>query len=136
MQKGFTLIELMITVAIVGILSAVALPAYQSYTIRTQVSEGMSLASGAKPIVVDYYQNNGSFPDFSSDANYPGADGKYVTEVSIASGIVTVTFGGNSNVTISSGTLTFTPSVGSGGVIQWACAGSTSVSKYVPSSCN
>jgi type IV pilus assembly protein PilA len=137
MQKGFTLIELMITVSIVGILSAVALPAYQSYTIRAQVSEGMSLAAGAKPTVLDYYQNNGSFPALSSDANYSGSVGKYVTQVSIASGAITATFGGKSNVKISGGTLTFTPNTDTAsGVVKWTCAASASVTTYIPSSCN
>src|SRR5690606_26320400 len=101
-QKGFTLIELMITVAIVGILAAVALPAYQDYTIRAQVAEGLSLASGAKVVVAEYYANRGDFPADNDGAGYGGAEGKYVTAVDIVgeedtSVAITATFGNDVN---------------------------------------
>jgi type IV pilus assembly protein PilA len=118
-------------------LSAVALPAYQSYTIRAQVAEGMSLAGGAILPVSEYYQNNGSFPALSVNAKYNGAVGKYVTKVSIAAGVVTATFGGSANTAISGGTLTLTPTADTAsGVLKWTCAASASVTTYIPSSCN
>lgn len=82
-QNGFTLIELMITVAIVGVLSAIALPAYQDYTIRAQVSEGIYLTNGAKIFVVNYFTERGRFPENNQEAGFPGATGKYVSNVEI-----------------------------------------------------
>lgn len=114
-QKGFTLIELMITVAIVGILAAVALPAYQDYTIRAQVSEGFTLAEGAKTAVSEYFANAGSLPADNTAANYGGA----------------------ANTKIAGGTITLTPTADASGTLIWACSydGSKVVQKYVPSSC-
>ncbi|MCW5156374.1 pilin [Burkholderia cenocepacia] len=137
-QKGFTLIELMITVAIVGILAAVALPAYQDYTIRAQVAEGFTLAEGAKTSVSEYYANAGSLPADSATANYGGAVGKYVTGVAVANGAITATYGGSSNAKITGGTITLTPTPDvNTGVLNWACSydGKLVVQKYVPSSC-
>jgi type IV pilus assembly protein PilA len=74
MQQGFTLIELMIVVAIIGILAAIAIPAYQDYTIRAQVSEGMSLASGARTAVSEAYQSTGNWP---ADNGWHLADGQH-----------------------------------------------------------
>lgn len=137
-QKGFTLIELMIAVAIVGILSAVALPAYQDYTIRAQVTEGVSLAGGAKAFVAEYHSNKGDFPDADAAAEYPGATGKYVSEVTIGEdGVITATFGGDANSNISGEAITLTPTVESNGNLSWECAAAaeTMEAKYLPSSC-
>ncbi|HFA5230378.1 TPA: pilin, partial [Neisseria gonorrhoeae] len=93
LQKGFTLIELMIVIAIVGILAAVALPAYQDYTARAQVSEAILLAEGQKSAVTEYYLNNGKWPENNSDAGVasPPTDikGKYVKSVTVTNGVVT-----------------------------------------------
>lgn len=137
-QKGFTLIELMIAVAIVGILSAVALPAYQDYTIRAQVTEGISLASGAKAFVAEYHSNKGDFPDATAAAEYPGATGKYVSGVAIgADGVITATFGGDANSNISGEAITLTPREEANGNLSWECAAAaaTMEAKYLPSSC-
>ncbi|HEZ5710075.1 TPA: pilin [Neisseria meningitidis] len=94
LQKGFTLIELMIVIAIVGILAAVALPAYQDYTARAQVSEAILLAEGQKSAVTEYYLNHGTWPGGNSDAGVASASdikGKYVKEVTVANGVVTAT---------------------------------------------
>ena len=134
LQKGFTLIELMITVAIVGILAAVALPAYQDYTIRAQVTEGMSLAAGAKATVAEYYANKGSLPATAADAGYSGAVGKYVSSVDIATGVITATFGSGANSNLSGKKVLLTPTAQTSGNLKWDCS-SDADAKYLPSSC-
>ncbi|HFB0448837.1 TPA: pilin, partial [Neisseria gonorrhoeae] len=93
LQKGFTLIELMIVIAIVGILAAVALPAYQDYTARAQVSEAILLAEGQKSAVTEYYLNNGEWPKDNDSAGVASSPtdikGKYVKSVTVAKGVVT-----------------------------------------------
>ncbi|HGO8943781.1 TPA: pilin [Neisseria meningitidis] len=92
LQKGFTLIELMIVIAIVGILAAVALPAYQDYTARAQVSEAILLAEGQKSAVTEYYLNHGKWPSNNSSAGVASASdikGKYVQKVEVAKGVIT-----------------------------------------------
>ncbi|HEZ5263662.1 TPA: pilin [Neisseria meningitidis] len=94
LQKGFTLIELMIVIAIVGILAAVALPAYQDYTARAQVSEAILLAEGQKSAVTEYYLNHGEWPANNSDAGVASASdikGKYVKSVEVKNGVITAT---------------------------------------------
>ncbi|MBH5503714.1 pilin [Neisseria meningitidis] len=94
LQKGFTLIELMIVIAIVGILAAVALPAYQDYTARAQVSEAILLAEGQKSAVTEYYLNHGEWPSNNSSAGVATSTdikGKYVKEVKVANGVITAT---------------------------------------------
>ncbi|ENW2405418.1 pilin, partial [Neisseria gonorrhoeae] len=101
LQKGFTLIELMIVIAIVGILAAVALPAYQDYTARAQVSEAILLAEGQKSAVTEYYLNHGKWPSDNSAAGVASSPsdikGKYVKEVKVENGVVTATMA-SSNV--------------------------------------
>ncbi|HEZ5790845.1 TPA: pilin [Neisseria meningitidis] len=100
LQKGFTLIELMIVIAIVGILAAVALPAYQDYTARAQVSEAILLAEGQKSAVTEYYLNHGEWPANNNSAGVATSSkikGKYVKEVTVANGVVTATMA-SSNV--------------------------------------
>ncbi|HFA4351898.1 TPA: pilin, partial [Neisseria gonorrhoeae] len=100
LQKGFTLIELMIVIAIVGILAAVALPAYQDYTARAQVSEAILLAEGQKSAVTEYYLNHGEWPkdnDKAGVASSSSIKGKYVKEVKVENGVVTATMN-SSNV--------------------------------------
>ncbi|MGT2404822.1 pilin [Neisseria meningitidis] len=95
LQKGFTLIELMIVIAIVGILAAVALPAYQDYTARAQVSEAILLAEGQKSAVTEYYLNHGEWPANNSSAGVATSasdiKGKYVQKVEVNNGVVTAT---------------------------------------------
>ncbi|MBH6616604.1 pilin [Neisseria meningitidis] len=94
LQKGFTLIELMIVIAIVGILAAVALPAYQDYTARAQVSEAILLAEGQKSAVTEYYLNHGIWPGDNNSAGVASSSkikGKYVKEVEVKNGVVTAT---------------------------------------------
>ena len=140
-QKGFTLIELMIVVAIIGILAAIALPAYQDYTIRAQVSEGMSLASGARTAVSEFYSSRGRFAQNNESYGLQDSGditGGYVTDVSAeeAEGEIQVTFGGNAHANIENEILAFS-AVTSAGSVDWVCgAGGTSVeSSYLPAEC-
>ena len=141
-QQGFTLIELMIVVAIIGILAAIAIPAYQDYTIRAQVSEGLNLGGGAKTAVSEYYQDRGQWPDGNTGVNSAGLaaaadiEGKYVTSVSVGSvdGIVTVTYGNSAHALITGSTLTLT-AVDNTGSIGWTCASASLADKHLPAAC-
>ena len=138
-QKGFTLIELMIVVAIIGILAAVALPAYQDYTARAQVSEAFSLASGQKGAVAEYYSNQGVMPTTNASAGIPtntDIKGKYVKQVDIGtSGIITATMQASGvGKDLENMTLILAPVVNNGS-IDWNCTGGTIVAKHRPAAC-
>ncbi|HET8706806.1 MAG TPA: pilin [Pseudomonadales bacterium] len=131
-QKGFTLIELMIVVAIIGILAAVALPAYQDYTVRARVAEGLAAASSAKTAVAETYQNNGTFSLSASGWTAPNAT-KNVSSVSVAdtSGIVYVQM-----TTLAQNVLlTLSPSLTVGQPVTWRCSTASTSAKYVPAEC-
>ena len=147
LQQGFTLIELMIVVAIIGILAAIAIPAYQDYTIRAQVSEGLSLADGAKTAVAEYYTNHGTMPTSNAAAGLAtdtSITGNYVSQVNAAGGKILVTFSNTApqkaNQAINGGVLSVSAVTAGGGSIKWTCgttaAGTTIATKYLPSSCN
>jgi type IV pilus assembly protein PilA len=123
-QKGFTLIELMIVVAIIGILAAIAIPAYQDYTIRSQVTEGLNLAAPAKASVAEVYANRGAFPKDNTEAGIGSSAsivGKYVTAVSVGSGVITITYGNQANSKIIGDTLVLTPGPSGNGDVAWIC---------------
>lgn len=124
-QKGFTLIELMIVVAIIGILAAIAIPAYQDYTIRAQVTEGLNLASSAKAAVSETFGSNGEWPDSNAEAGLSDAaniKGKYVTSVAVGTGgSITITYGGQANQAIDGMTLALNPYTSLSGDISWVC---------------
>lgn len=129
-NKGFTIIELMVTVAIVGILAAIAVPAYQDYTIKSQVAEGLSLASGAKVQVAEQLATLGAV---SSAPNYQ--DTNYVREVVITpEGQITIIYGNNSNSVIHGKSLSLIPDETDFGNLKWACV-SDLQKKYLPESC-
>ena len=140
-QQGFTLIELMIVVAIIGILAAVAIPAYQDYTIRAQVSEGMSLASGAKTAMAEFYNATGRFPSNNASlglATAASIKGTYVEEVDAGTttGIIAAKFGGSSvNSEISGKTLQISAVTSSAGSVQWTCKSGDLLDKYLPTNC-
>jgi type IV pilus assembly protein PilA len=142
-QQGFTLIELMIVVAIIAILAAIAISQYQDYVIRSQVSEGSSLADGTKTAVAEFYNNYGRFAD--DNASYGLSQpasivGKYVSGVDVgtAPGKITVALSGASaHTNIQGDTLVFSP-IPHEGSIEWSCdtdAGTTVESKYRPTPC-
>ncbi|WP_405232092.1 pilin [Lentisalinibacter salinarum] len=124
-QQGFTLIELMIVVAIIGILAAIAIPAYQDYTIRSQVTEGLNLAAAAKAAVAEDFLNEGMPPTNRTDAgmtaNAVDTSGKYVTGINITNGSIIITYGNEANAQISGQTLQITPYETTDLSIAWRC---------------
>lgn len=138
-QQGFTLIELMIVVAIIGILAAVAIPAYQDYTKRANVTEGLSLATSAKTAIVEYYNAKAVMPPSQASAGMATAasiSGNAVTSVAIGAGTGVITITYNTKV-VNGGTLDISPITTPGGV-KWTCklgAASTIKPQWLPSSC-
>jgi type IV pilus assembly protein PilA len=139
-QQGFTLIELMIVVAIIGILAAIAIPAYQDYTIRAQVSEGLNLSGGAKAAVTEYFQDRGSMPASNTEAGLAGATdivGKYVESIDAAGGTIVVTYGIDAHQVISGSSIELTPDTSQPGSVQWVCASANNAidNKHLPAAC-
>jgi type IV pilus assembly protein PilA len=144
LQKGFTLIELMIVIAIIGILAAIAIPAYQDYTIRSKVSEGLNMAGAAKLAVSETVQSLGSFPSLGN-ASYglPTAasiQGTYVSSITVGStGAITIEYNSNvgGNPTANGEDIVLTPDTSSVGSVQWTCngTGTTMPNKYLPANC-
>ena len=121
-QKGFTLIELMIVVAIIGILAAIAIPAYQNYTIRAQVTEGLNLMSDLKADIGMFYANEGTWPD-AADLDIVATEktGKYVDQIDLVQGTMISRFGNQANGTINGMTLSLKPYTSDNGDLVWVC---------------
>jgi len=126
-QKGFTLIELMIVVAIIGILAAIAIPAYQDYTVRTQISEGLTMAGAAKASVAEYFANTGAWPTDNAEAGIGAIadiDGKYVESVAIQNGTIIIDYGNDVNDSVLAGAedvLAIQPGFSVNGDVIWRC---------------
>ena len=137
-QHGFTLIELMIVVAIIGILAALAIPMYLDYSTRSQIAEGLNVAGGAKATVTEYYRDRGVFPTNNAEAGLDSAvniSGKYVASVSVNDRVITIQYGNDAHPQIMGQTVTLSATDYLGSV-GWACAsGGVIQAKHMPSSC-
>ena len=147
LQQGFTLIELMIVVAIIGILAAIAIPAYQDYTQRAQLGEAFTIVSAAKTAIEEYAQTNGAYPDAAAVADLSleltdaAGAGQYVLSVTVGDGdgviLATMKGAGSVGADIADTTVEFTPpdlTTLAGKSFTWACV-STAANKYLPKNC-
>ena len=137
-QPGFTLIELMIVVAIIGILAAIAIPTYQRYVIRTQVAEGLTLSSGAQSAVSEFIMENGAWPANNNEAGLPvGTEirGAYTKQVTVEDNVIVILYGFNAHADISDDTVALT-AVDNNGSVGWSCAsGGTIKPQHLPDAC-
>ena len=137
-QQGFTLIELMIVVAIIGVLASIAMPAYQDYTIRAQISEGLSVAAGAKAPLSEYYFDRGAWPNNNNKAgvaNQNDIRGKYVKSVKVKDNVIEIKYGYDAHTAIFNEKITLT-ALDNAGTISWTCASAGTIqAKHLPSAC-
>jgi type IV pilus assembly protein PilA len=137
-QQGFTLIELMIVVAIIGILASIAISAYQNYTIRAQISEGLVLTASLKTAIAEYIMDRGSWPADNAEAGLVDKTlikGKYTQHVSVANNVISVTYGNGAHTAIFNESIELT-GVNNAGSLSWTCASAGVIDpKYLPATC-
>lgn len=137
-NKGFTLIELMIVVAIVGTLAAFAIPAYQTYIIRSQISEGLTLSAGVKAGLAEYYMDTGGWPDMAKLSKLYElgvVSGTYTKNIKISDNVIQITYAADAHPAIANGQVDLVATDHDGSV-SWRCAGSkTILSRHLPSVC-
>lgn len=137
-QAGFTLIELMIVVSIIGILAAVALPVYERYMIRSQVTEGLNLSSAAKDVVSDYYMYYGIWPTDNGEAGLSDKSeisGTYTAQIEVKDNVIEIQYGNSAHSDIS-GQLVALVAVDNAGSVSWSCASAGVIEdKHLPDAC-
>lgn len=131
-QQGFTLIELMIVVAIVGILAAIALPAYQDYVIRSKVSEAAATAAACKTSVAEYLASKGTMPTDITAAGCSATASQYVSSTAVSSGTISIAVAATTGT---SGNYVLEPATNGTAITAWACTASTVPAKYLPAIC-
>ena len=135
-QQGFTLIELMIVVAIIGILAAIALPAYQDYTTRATVSEGLSLAAAARTSLAEHRMSTGDWPATNTEAGYDSPDTDVVSGIQITTSLITITYKAIGNRVDAGDTVLLQASEAPGGAMEWTCTpGADMEPRFLPASC-
>lgn len=127
-----------VLVFVIGILAAIAIPAYNDYTVRAQVSEGLNLSGGAKAAVTEYYFDNAAYPSDNETAGLSPADritGKYTSSVGVANGTITITYGNEAHALINGTTLVLAPSTERSDSVEWTCSSPTIAPKHLPAAC-
>lgn len=137
-QKGFTLIELMIVVAIIGIIAMIAMPAYQTYLIRAQIAEGLNIVGPVKQALSEYQKDTGNYPANNTQAGLmipTSYVGSYVTSISVNGDTISIMYGNKANAEINGWTVSIIAQDNAGST-SWVCeSGGTIPSKYLPSAC-